>query len=252
MKWSVTVASNNQAVLQQNLLRSPDLQGADIHVRVGYSSVALAFNPVLESSAADIVIFVHQDIYLPSGWIERLLSVIKNLQDKDPRWAVLGVYGISAADGEARGHVYCTGNRRTLGRPFEGVVPVQSLDEIVLVVRRESGLRFDQALGYHLYGTDICLTARKMGWSTYAASIFCLHNSNGYKYLPLSFWQGYRFLQRKWRAELPVRTPCTVVRKGITVPIESTLRSFVEVIRGHRPGERVDDPQELLRSIGAA
>ncbi len=38
---------------------------------------------------------------------------------------------------------------------------VATLDELLLIVKRDSGLRFDPALGFHLYGADICIQARE-------------------------------------------------------------------------------------------
>ena len=38
---------------------------------------------------------------------------------------------------------------------------MQSFDELLIVLRRDSGLRFDEGLpGWHMYGTDIVQTAR--------------------------------------------------------------------------------------------
>ena len=34
-----------------------------------------------------------------------------------------------------------------------------TLDELLLVIRRDSPLRFDPSLGFHMYGADICLQA---------------------------------------------------------------------------------------------
>ena len=38
---------------------------------------------------------------------------------------------------------------------------VATLDKLLLIVRRDSGLRFERELGFHLYGADICLQARE-------------------------------------------------------------------------------------------
>jgi len=57
-------------------------------------------------------------------------------------------------------------------------VTVQTLDEIVLIFRRDSGLSFDETLPhFHFYGTDICMRAAEQGRQCYAISAFCVHNT---------------------------------------------------------------------------
>lgn len=63
---------------------------------------------------------------------------------------------IPAYDGRNAGLVWSNG----LGREVRGVceMPAQaiSFDEVVLILRKDSGIRFDEQLpGFHLYGTDI-------------------------------------------------------------------------------------------------
>ena len=48
--------------------------------------------------------------------------------------------------GERAGHVYCGGIMKRLGAPFDGVEEVMSLDELILILRKSSGLRFDEQL----------------------------------------------------------------------------------------------------------
>ena len=99
----------------------------------------------------------------------------------------------SIATGEVHGHVYSTGLRRNVGKSFESPVPVHSIDEMVIILRRDSGLHFDAELpGYHLYGTDICLQSWQRGLPCFVIDNFCLHNSNGIRRLPLAFWRSYR------------------------------------------------------------
>ncbi len=45
---------------------------------------------------------------------------------------------------------------------------VATLDELLVVVWRDAGLRFDPALGFHFYGADLCLQARERGLAVVA------------------------------------------------------------------------------------
>jgi hypothetical protein len=86
---------------------------------------------------------------------------------------------------------------------------VATLDELLLVVRRDTPLRFDPALGFHLYGADLCLQARERGLAVVALDSLCHHNSPSAA-LPDSFFRSARVFARKWAHRLPIATSCVV------------------------------------------
>src|SRR5581483_7755635 len=143
---AVVTASNDDAVLNSSLRRSPEIERVkEVVVRRGFASAAKAYNSGLDASTAEVIVFAHQDVYFPDGWFQSLAETINALSARDPHWAVLGVFGVGV-DGIEAGHIYSTGIQRVLGRAFARPVEVCSLDEVVLVVRRGAGLRFDDAL----------------------------------------------------------------------------------------------------------
>jgi len=211
MKWSVIAAVNNERVLESCLLNSPGIKSAvEVILQKGYRSAPEAYNAAIEKATTDLLVFVHQDVYLPENWFDSVQKAIETLTRTDPGWGVLGVWG--AIDSERRaGYLYWTGEDDG-GSPFEGVKEIKSLDEVVLVFRKSSGLRFDVRLpGYHMYGADICTEAIRRGKKCYAISAFCIHNTNIGGFLPLQFWKCYLFMRWKWRNNLPIYTPCTQV-----------------------------------------
>jgi hypothetical protein len=141
--------------------------------------------------------------------------------------------------------------QRIVGSPFSEPVEAETLDELLLVVRRSSRLRFDEQLpGFHLYGTDICLTARKSGMKAYIIPAFCVHNTAGLDFLPVSFWRSYLYLRRKWRAGLPIKTPCTTISRFGWPIVSHTLRSAYSCyVRGEKAGSRVNDLTALLWNL---
>src|SRR5262249_17877466 len=140
-------------------------------------------------------------------WVADLERALSCLAVDDPRWGVLGCRGETLED-NGWGHAYSTG-LGIFGKPFERPAQVQNLDEIVLILRKSSGLRFDDTLPhYHMYGADICLRAQEMGMKNYAISAFCIHNTHQIIILPKEFYESYRHLKRTWRKRLPVRTTC--------------------------------------------
>ena len=138
------------------LLTSPDIQSAtEVILQPGYSSAAAAYNSGIQKASTDLLVFVHQDVYLPEGWINVVQEALELLSVQDPHWGVVGVYGITAS-GRGAGYLYCTGLGCVVLKAFAGAIEVRSLDEVVLIFRKSSGLRFDDRLpGFHLYGTDI-------------------------------------------------------------------------------------------------
>ena len=113
------------------------------------------------------------------------------METTDPKWGVLGCFGVTI-DGTAKGYLYSNGLGRVLGSPFEQPEQVQTLDEFILIIRKSSGLRFDELLPYfHLYGADICMTAASLGRKCYAISAFSIHNSRRLITLPKEFFKCY-------------------------------------------------------------
>ena len=251
MKFTICSAVNDEDVLRSCLLSSPDLSNAgEIILPRGCVSAAKAYNAALASAKNDIVILVHQDIYLPRGWFQQLESAIHSLEAIDPQWGVLGVYGITSS-GIYHGHLYCNASQIVLGRPFQEPTEVGSLDEVVLILRKSSGLRFDPEMkGFHFYAADICLTARQRGLKNYAVPGFCFHNANGYGMFPRSFWQGYFYIRRKWSALLPVKTPCIEIKRSLWPFLRGTIWRFCWLKKAHRPlARRVENPAALCGSL---
>jgi hypothetical protein len=184
---TIVTAVNNREVLDSNLLVSPCLNAdhaRHIMVQEGFGSAALAYNNAIDRSQTDLMVFLHQDMILPIDWLVNFRDAVRYVEEMDPQWGVLGIYGMPV-DGHGRGHLYSNG-RGMLGVPF--VVPqlVQTLDEIVLVLRKSSNLRFDDKLPhFHFYGTDICMAAAKQGRNSY--------------------------VKKTWRQYLPIQTTCVRV-----------------------------------------
>jgi hypothetical protein len=249
MKWSVICATNNENVLNSCLLSSPEIRSAaEVILQRGFFSAAAAYNAGIEKSGADILVFAHQDVYLPEGWVASLKKAVEMLSKTDPQWAVLGIWGVDRS-GAGVGNLYCAGLMRTLGESFAVPKEVRSLDEAVLIIRKSSGVRFDENMpGFHMYGTDICQEANRQGMKSYAISAFCIHNTNGYKMLPWEFWKCYFIMRRKWRGQLPLTTSCAKITFWCWPMIQWNLKQALNILlKRHKPGKRVQDPSRLYQ-----
>jgi len=252
-RWSLVVAVNNDTVLKQTLLSSPAIDsGCQVILKRNFPSAGMAYNSGIAEARNEIIVFAHQDIYLPESWKLELESALSELAVRDPNWGALGPCGVGTKPpSDFAGYCYSTGLRGIVGQPFAGPVEVQSLDEIVLVIRRSSGILFDEALpGFHLYGTDLCQLAKRRHLKSYAVPAFCIHNTNGIKSFPTDFWRGYLYLRRKWPENLPIRTCCTQITKGCGPAITRIIKDFAhEILWPRKVGSRWDDVYRLCRFV---
>jgi hypothetical protein len=205
--FSVAAAVNDREILAACLMRSPDLASGGLTLRTyeGYDSAAKALNDGLKESAAPIVIFAHQDVYFPKGWLDRLIAQIKIVEGGHPNWGVIGLYGRRVVSGDEVGLVWSTGLGRLVGTGGFEPAEVQTLDELTLIVRRDSGLSFDEGIpSFHLYGTDIVTQGRDRGIPSFVVDAPAIHNSTPTRKLTGMYARGYRYMQRKWRRYLPI------------------------------------------------
>ena len=120
---------------------------------------------------------------------------------------VAGVYGVGpvirsttpngvAMDAQRFGWLIDQG-REIYERP-ELPARAATLDEVLLVIRRDGPLRFDPSLGFHMYGADICLQAAERGLAVVVVSALCYHNSRNVG-LPKAYFASARLLPANGR-----------------------------------------------------
>ena len=214
----IVAAVNDERLLTTNLMRSPVVVQDNVEVRTyrHCRNTAEAYNRGIDDTTADLIVFAHQDVYLPRTWRARLSAAVAHLDRTDPRWAVLGPHGITST-GEAVGVLWCGGQLREVGQAPVLPTKAVSFDEMVLVVRRQAGLRFDPQLpSFHLYGTDIAQSAIARGFGAYAIDAPLIHNTKPVVNLAGGYTTAYRYMQRKWSKALPLPTSiCAITRAGL-------------------------------------
>jgi hypothetical protein len=147
--------------------------------------------------------------------------------------------------------MYWTGIDQPRGGHFDGGREVETLDEVILIFRKSSNLRFDPMLpGYHMYGADICLEAQSRGRKNYAVSALCIHNTNTYVMFPAAFWKSYWFVRKKWRSRLPIQTSCIEITRWGWPAIRANVVRAGSLARGRlKKVNRAADPSEVYRKI---
>lgn len=216
MDITIVCASHNDEILNANLLRSPMIaEGAvPLHLERGAPSAAVAYNRALDATSAEIVVFAHHDVYLSRGWEKLLARRLRELEAHDPKWALYGPFGVGL-DASHIGPVWSSSIGLIVGRIPTTPAEVQSFDEMVIVMRRSAGIRFDESLpGWHMYGTDIVTTARVAGLHAYAGALPTVHNDRYHDHLRDDFVECYNAMRQKWQGHLPLRTPIIKISKS--------------------------------------
>jgi Glycosyltransferase like family/Glycosyl transferases group 1 len=219
---SFVVCVSDNAILNANLLASPCLAGPGSPHEVlaihDAPSAAAALNLAIPKARNALVICVHQDVYIPKGWDVCLAQQLEEAERRFGPIGVAGVYGVGQVIApndptqplgtERIGWVNDRG--RLLGDGTELPARVATLDELLLIVRQDTPLRFDPELGSNLYGADICLQAHEQGLAVVALGALCHHNSPSVG-LPEAFYRSAELFARKWGQRLPVATPRAVI-----------------------------------------
>lgn len=246
------VAVNKRDILERNFLASPCFRDPHPHqilFQENFPSAALAYNDAIDKSVHDLMVFCHQDMFFPEPWISQLQQSCESLATKDPNWGVLGCSGITR-DRRMHGYVYSSG-LGIVGNTSE-TGEVQTLDEIVLIFRKSSGLRFDESLPhFHFYGADICLRAAERGMKSYAISAFCLHNTYQNFRLPAEFYECCEHIRRVWKKSLPIETTCiSITRSNLPVYLRRVRQAYLKHIRRkEHEFTRVEDVTKVFKEI---
>ncbi|HZW33325.1 MAG TPA: glycosyltransferase [Isosphaeraceae bacterium] len=215
---SLIVCLSDEATLKANLLASPCLGPGSPHEVIAVRnapSAAAGLTLGWARARNDLIVCVHQDVVLPAGW-DRL--VVDQYQRAERRWGPIGVAGVYGV-GEVVESPGQPPAARRIGRVVdrgrllrdgpELPAAAVTLDELLLILRRDGPLRAEPALGFHLYGADLCLQARERGLAVVVLDALCHHNSRSLA-LPAAFSASAEVFARKWAHRLPVATPCAV------------------------------------------
>jgi GT2 family glycosyltransferase len=199
-----------------------------------YKSAAEALNVGKDLAEGDYVVYCHQDLRVPSNWLQKITKHINKLPMEDVGF--LGMAGvlytedttpkkqdaaIYLSNTNSKMEKFADTYRSLLGDTFE----VQCLDELCIIGKRLDHYRFDEINfdHYHWYGADICLQAILNGKKNYAIDAECIHISDGInnffkdthkeKYL-----EGSKKLFTKWASKLQkFRTTTATFNKSTNI-----------------------------------
>ena len=199
-RFDVVVPVTRETQLRLNVDQSPGL--AEVEARVvawrRASSAAAALEGAKAHVEADWILFCHQDVYFPAGFGRRLNALLAGISAEERPRTLIGFAGM-AVGADRQGYVpagLVVDRRACFDHPASS--EVVSIDELAIVVARESLHRIDPALGWHLWATDLCLAA--IGEHRVFPRIVRLplfHNSSNDHRLPLAFRTSAALLAAK-------------------------------------------------------
>jgi hypothetical protein len=237
---------NDDHQLVNNLLASPALGEGSPHQLLTYrgmTSAAEGLNRGLHEAEHDLVVFIQQDIYIPSWWPTRLVRQWE-LASADTPPSLAGPFGVRYREGgrEHVGHV--VDRDHLLHEPRELPARVDGLDELVLIVPRDTDLRVEPRVGWHLSGTDLALEVHQRGGWTAVLDLPCHHNSL-FHTLDESYHHSEAQLATKWPTELPIVTNSSSI---VEDPRDRRVRDLEGFIEGrHEEFSRMEKALEVAQ-----
>ncbi len=213
--FTVVVPTTREQQLRLNIEASPGLREVDAQV-IAYRGAADPAEALAAGAAhaeSEWLLFCHQDVYFPSGFGQRLNELLAAVPADERRRTLIGFAGMAVnatRDGVApAGFVIDRLSRFDQRASSEAL----SIDELAIVVARDSVHRIDPRLGWHLWATDLCLeaiTQHQVFARIVRLPLF--HNSLNDHVLPASFHASAAVLADKHAAAFgPIPTLCGTI-----------------------------------------
>lgn len=212
--FTVVVPTTRERQLRLNIEQSPGLREVDARIvscRHAHDA-AEALQTALPSCEAEWVLLCHQDVYFPAGFGQHLNALLAGIPATDRSRALIGFVGIGVNAGtrsfEPAGFVI----DRLHAADHPASDKAVSIDELAIVIARDSIHRIDPALGWHLWATDLCLTAiceHQVFPRIVRLPLF--HNSVTDYQLPPAFFDAAALLARKHASFGPIPTLCGTI-----------------------------------------
>ncbi len=216
MGVTIVACVNDEDQLDANLRMSPCLREPGPHQLLLYrdcASAAEGLNRGVSEAVNELVVLVHQDVYLPEGWPGQLVEQWRRAEGQGGApIGIAGVIGMRSRQipGSFVGHVVDRDHLTTFG-PGPFPCDADLLDEMLLVVPRDTSGRFDESLGWHLYGVDRCLAEKARGNRVVVLDALSYHNSLSGEELGDAYRRSEAVLAHKWPELLPVYAPCSTI-----------------------------------------
>jgi len=221
---SIIVPVNRPWQYELNVARSPGLReiNAEIIALQGADSAASAYQAGAQRASHAWRVMVHQDVYFPTGSGFALARQLALLEQAGRTAAPVGFAGLEdVASPQALVRYAGMVIDRTALFSHPGSDGALSIDEFAVALHRDSPLAIDPSLGWHLWGTDLCLQAeaRAQRPATQILEVPLFHNSTTGYTLPDVYYESAQRLLDKYPRLDRIPTLCgEIQRKSANCP----------------------------------
>ncbi len=215
--FTVVVPTTRERQLRLNIEQSPGLREVDARIVSCHHAhdAAEALQKALPSCEADWVLLCHQDVYFPSGFGQRLNALLASVPAAERQRTLIGFVGmgVNAATHSFEAAGFVIDRLHAADHPASD--KAVSIDELAIVISRDSIHRIDPALGWHLWGTDLCLTAIcQHQVFPHIVRLPLFHNSVTDYQLPEGFFDSAALLAHKHASFGPIPTLCGTINEA--------------------------------------
>jgi len=258
ISYIVLCSKKYKNIFDSNFKKSPPIKVNNNELLVidnfslEYPCVSL--NKAIDAAMNNVIVFAQADVYLPNNWDINLLNIIRDIENKEINWAVLGIWGASKGN-EFVGHLYSNGLQKELGRD-RSIVEAKSLDETIIILNKKTGVRFDDNFpNLFLYGNDLLLSASKMNFKNYIICNYFVHNSTSHLRYFKNALKSIEYFRKKWPSELPFITPYVTVYpnkyKNIHYKIKQDIKYFLPLYKRtlNLIYRRHEDPSSIFPKV---
>ena len=213
-RFSVVVPTTRETQLRLNVEHSPGLREVDARI-VSYRrarSPAEALEGSRQHIDTDWVLLCHQDVYFPADFGQRLNELLAGIAPADAPRTLIGFAGMGV-NAQTQGYEpagFVIDRRHRFDHPASDAAV--SIDELAIVIARDSVHCIDPALGWHLWATDLCIEAictHKVFPRIVRLPLF--HNSSNDHQLPAAFYASAERLAAKHPGFGPIATLCGTI-----------------------------------------
>lgn len=216
------VATHNQETFDRNIGTSQIYieNKYEFIIQKGYTNIRKAYNDAIGKVITPYVCFLHHDIWMPPEFETQLIYSLEEVNRQCLNHGVLGSAGAKYHEGQTlylgslfwANHIWGHLNLA----PFKQFAMVDTLDELMLIMKTEDCGKFDETIPYnHFYGAEQCLKLTTKGKKNFALPLFCQHDSspsNRPEQENEELLKCAKIFSDRYPYLLPFSTTCMIVR----------------------------------------
>lgn len=188
---SIICVYNNAEIMKKYLLASLEKQTfKDYEIikvdskKYGFKSADEALNYGAMQAIGDLLLFCHQDVSFNDNCLYEIESYCKKYD-----FGLAGVAGTLFDKIGIFSNIFHGENHDNAGQMINQVTPCATLDECLLIVKKNDFMKFNSYESWHLYGTEYSLRCHQSQKKVLIFPIELFHLSPGWS-LNNSYWKA--------------------------------------------------------------